>query len=134
MIWECETKKKNLKENISKWDFAISQILKITFWKMNHRKMYKFPYTETTKNILRKSEKIFQEKLLQIQIFAKLNIFSRTDESKNFCEIKFRECTKSSFSNEKKMQDLTLAEDRSTIQNSLRDKLLRIKNFKTFTK
>ena len=61
-------------------------------------------------------------------------MFSRTDESKHFCEIKFRECTKFSFSNEKKMQDLTPAEDRSTIQNSLRDKLLRIKNFKTFTK
>ena len=37
MIWECETKKKNLKENISKWDFAISQTVKITFLKMNYQ-------------------------------------------------------------------------------------------------
>ena len=83
--------------------------------------MYKFPCTGTTDKYFN-LRKVLEEKFLQIQFLHNLlDIFSRIDESKKFCELKF-------YIFNGKIQEITL------VKKNLWDKLSRVKNFKTFAK
>ena len=89
--------------------------------------MYKFPCTGTTDKYFN-LRKVLEEKFLQIQFLHNLlDIFSRIDESKKFCELKFYEYTHFYIFNGK-IQEITL------VKKNLWDKLSRVKNFKTFAK